>query len=539
MNSYGTVSIGTYTVSTASTKALVSTWGAAAVGVAVATTNVETNQTVTVGDADIFGFDNVYVTAGRYGFGYYDTTITGTADAHGYVRGIIAVPDATATTNLVNNTTMSLAAGGNLASAQNVYVGGYTGTVTPTANSAGHGYIIGFIPVTNSDDNPNWASTSAVTINGNITAGFYHNLNIVISCNYALSCLSQTAGLAVTSEFNSAFNAARYVTDHFDQTVAPVLLGGISGTPVAAFLIDQMYAAGGNVTINANTLAGTGLVTAYGSPTITVVNNSNAYLVLRGGAYIPDVAGGQVVFTGGNGVRGTVHTSELPGTVSAVTINNAFNDGGITGPALLVAGAITNLGGVVSISNTLGSYGQTANLSAQQLNVYVPNGAVAVSATDPSGMYIVGGFPSTEWDSYMTYPGEKTITANSATIAANYLANAFYQQATNAGMSADPNGDLVKYIYGRERNGIVSVPRPGLNNVSYIFLGACAPYTANCMNGSSEYYFAEDNFFQNMQYYALNKTGTFSQANSAAARTAMRSMAGRSRSRRRSSTSTR
>ena len=514
MDSYGTITIGTYTVSTASTKALVSTWGAAAVGVAEATTNVETNQTVTIGaNVDIFAFDNLYVTAGRYGFGYYDTIISGTADAHGYVRGIIAVPIAKATTNLVNNTVMSQGADGILRSAQNVYVGGYTGTITPTANSAGHGYILGFIPVTNRDDTPHWEATSVVTINGNITAGYYHNLNIVISCNNSILCLSQTSGLTVTGEFNDGFNAAQYVTDHFDPDVAPVLLGGISTAPVAAFLLDQMYAAGGNVTINANILAGTGLVTAYGSPTITVVNNSNAYLVLRGGAYIPDVAGGDVIFTGGNGVRGTVRTSELPGTVSAVTINNAFNDGGITGPALLVAGAITNLGGVVSISNTLGSYGQTANLSAQQLNVYVPNGAVAVSSTDPSGMYLVGGFPSTEWDSYMTYPGGKIITANSATIAAHYLANTFYQQATNAGESTDANGDLVKYIYGRERNGIVSVPRPGLDNVSYIFLGACAPHTTNCRNGSSDYYFAGDVFFQNMQYYALNKTGTFSQAN--------------------------
>ncbi len=514
MNSFGTVSIGTYTVSTASTKALVSTWGIAAVGVAEATTNVETNQTVTVGDADIFAFDNVYLTAGRYGFGYYDTIINGGADAHGYVRGIIAVPDATATTNLVNNTRMSLAAGGHVASAQNVYVGGYTGTITPNASSGGHGYILGFIPVTNRDNNPNSSATSVVTLNGNITAGFYHDLHIVINCSHALSCLNQTSGLSVAATYSAMFNAAQYVSDHFDATVAPVLLGGISANPVPAFLLGQMYAAGGNVIINSNSLDGTGLVTAYGSPTITVINNSNAYLVLAGGAYIPDVSGGQVTFTGGNGVAGTVRTSAQPGTVSAVTINNAFNDGGITGPALLVAGAITNLGGVVSISNTLGSYGQTANLSAQQLNVYVPNGAVAVSSTDPSGMYIVGGFPSTEWDSYMVYPGGKTITANSATIAAHYLANAFYQQRTNAGVSADPNGDLNKYIYGREQNGIISVDRTGLNDVSYIFLGACAPHTANCRNGSSEYYFAGDNFFQNMQYYALNKSAaSFDQAN--------------------------
>jgi filamentous hemagglutinin family protein len=515
MKSYGEVAIGTYTNSTAGTQALVSTWGAAAVGVADAMTNVTTNQNVSVGNASIFGFDNVYITAGRYGFGYYDTLLNGGSEAHGYVRGLIAVPDATATTNFKNLTTMSLASGGNLMSAQNVYVGGYTGTLTPSANSAGHGYELGFIPVTRSSDVTSQVGTATVVLDGSITAGYYHDLNIVINCEYALSCLTQTSGLPVNVTYASQFNAALYVNQHFDATVATVLLGGISATPVPAFLLGQMYAAGGNVTINASRdlLIGTGTITAYGSPTITVTNNSSAYLVLAGGAYIPDVTGGQILFTGANGSAGTLHTNARPGTVSAIVLNNAFNDGGTTGPALLVAGSITNLGGIVSISNTLGSYGQTANLSAQQLNVYVPNGAVAVSATDPSGMYIVGGFPSTEWDSYIIYPGGKTITTDSATIAANYLANVFYQQRTNAGTSSDPSGDLNKYLYGRENNPD-DPSRPGLNRVSEIFLGACAPYTGHCEDGSSEYYFAGSNFFQNITYYALNKTAaSFSSAN--------------------------
>jgi hypothetical protein len=290
-----------------------------------------------------------------------------------------------------------------------------------------------------------------------------------------------------------------------------VLLGGISAGLVPTFLLGQMYAAGGNVTINADRdqLSGTGHVTAYGSPTITVVNNSNAYLILAGGAYIPDVAGGRINFTGGNGVAGTVHTSAQPGTVPGVTISNAFDDGTFTGPALIVAGAITNLGGFVSISNKLGSYGQTANLSAQQLNVYVPNGAVAVSANDPSGMYIAGGFPSTEWLQYMVLPGGHVIDANSATIAANYLANAEYMYLHGAEPTED---QLNAYLYGAS-NQPVDPQRFGLDRTSMVFLGSCAPYNPNCTTPTGNYSFAEGNFFQRITYYPMTVTAaSFSSA---------------------------
>jgi filamentous hemagglutinin family protein len=521
MTSYGSVTIGTYTNSTASTKALVNTWGAAAVGVAEATTEVTTNQTVTVGAASIFGFDNVYVTAGRYGFGYYDTILNNSSDAHGYVRGVIAIPDATATTNLKNFTSMSLAAGGVLSSAQDVYVGGYTGTLTPGVSSAGHGYELGFIPVTRSNDNPDQQSSSNVALNGTITAGLFHDLNIVISCSDSVLCVNQTSGLPVTKLFDPQYDMHGYVGLHFDSTVAPVLQAGMAtGLVPTFFLLGQMYAAGGNVTINANQLSGTGTVRAYGAPTITVTNDSDAYLVIAGGAYIPDVPGGQIIFTGANGTRGTVNTQAQPGTVSAITLRNTYDPqqhidpnsdfAPPPAPALIVAKDITNLGGVVSISNTAGSYGQSANLSAQQLNVYVPNGAVAVSSTDPSGMYIVGGFPSTEWDTLMgmIYPGGKTITANSATIAANYLANAFYQQRVGSNLSSNPD-DLNRFLYGREDDSnVANRNNYGMSHVSEVFLGACVPHTGSCDSGSSEYFFAGSNFFQNITYYDLSKSAS-------------------------------
>ena len=63
-------------------------------------------------------------------------------------------------------------------------------------------------------------------------------------------------------------------------------------------VLGTLFAAGGDVTVNAGTLKGsTGTITAYGGPTITVTNNSPDYLVL-GSITIPDEPGGQVVYTG-------------------------------------------------------------------------------------------------------------------------------------------------------------------------------------------------------------------------------------------------
>ena len=46
-----------------------------------------------------------------------------------------------------------------------------------------------------------------------------------------------------------------------------------------------------------------------------------------------------------------------------------------------------------------------ANLIGQQVNITIPNGAVAVSANDPSGIYLDGGSPFSEWQNFMIWPG--------------------------------------------------------------------------------------------------------------------------------------
>ena len=50
---------------------------------------------------------------------------------------------------------------------------------------------------------------------------------------------------------------------------------------VGAMVLGPLFAAGGDVTVNAGTLLGSGTITAYGGPTVTVTNDSPDYLVLE------------------------------------------------------------------------------------------------------------------------------------------------------------------------------------------------------------------------------------------------------------------
>jgi hypothetical protein len=50
----------------------------------------------------------------------------------------------------------------------------------PSAKGIGHGYELFFIPITNGSSSTSTPSSSNVTINGNVTAGVFHTLNITI-----------------------------------------------------------------------------------------------------------------------------------------------------------------------------------------------------------------------------------------------------------------------------------------------------------------------------------------------------------------------
>jgi len=97
LDSFGYLNVGTYTQASSTGRALVNTWGLAAVGSAHSDVSFDSTQGVSVGaNATLEAFRNIYLTAGRDARNLHDTRLTATSQAQGYVRGLIAIPDASA-----------------------------------------------------------------------------------------------------------------------------------------------------------------------------------------------------------------------------------------------------------------------------------------------------------------------------------------------------------------------------------------------------------------------------------------------------------
>jgi hypothetical protein len=535
LTSSGTINVGTYTTAMVKTSALVTTYGVAAVGTAEADTDVITHQTITIGtNSTLVGLDNVNVTAGRDASGIATTAIFGDATAIGYVRGLIAIPDADASTDLQNHARLVINTGAALLSAQNVTLGAYNGTVTPNADGAGHGFQLFLIPVTQRDESPGSLATSTVVMNGRAVGGVFREQDIIIGCgtgglsicglNERPTVYVKAGGAPVTVTFNEFFNATQYVRDNYttytgtlpDTAVADTLVGGIAPGAVWAYRISQLYAAGGNVYVNGDTIQGNGSLTANGGPTISVKNNSAAYLILDGGAYIPDLSTGDILFTGAaQGRSGLTQNAVNANGTASIIINNAYtrDDIGGYGPALLIGDDVTNLGGLVSINNTQGSFGFSGNrIDALQFNVTVPNGAVAVASNGANGLYNAGAAPEAEWGNAITYPGAtpgQSSQSFSIVDTVNAIANTLY-----FGSYSNLNYNL----YHRIEDG----GNPG-QRVSTIFYGNCIGYGSTGYNcGANGYTYQGTTFnryaFGNgIDFVTIPQVPTYRESNSAQA----------------------
>jgi hypothetical protein len=533
LTAQGTIVVSTFTHADVGTTGLVSTWGLAAVGDVVTVTDITSNQTVTIGhNATLNAIGEVYVTPGLVPLGaqFGESDFTASSDAEGYVRGLIAVPLADATSTVTSNAALTIASGAVIQSAQNIGIGAYHGSPTIHANGTGHGYELGFIPVTDGDQHPNAVTTSSVQIDGNVTAGVYHDQEVRIDCgsaacgptsNPTLTLLSG-APLIVNNTIlhpgdsitltGAAFDAYTFVQQKFDAEVSNLMAQGVTaqGALAPAFMLGQLFAVGGTVTINADAISGTGTVTSYGSPQINVVNNSNAYLVLSS-AFIPDVPGAKVIFTGvaknTDAAVAGIHINEVADTAGSL-INVALNYTGdpipnsTTGPALFNTGDLSNLGGGIALFNASGWFGQLGQVIARSVSETAPNGGLVVSLLNPGSMFSPGPFPYTDWQSYMNFPGPAGASAvynnvsdmNAAAPwavawAANLFAAQMPQRLTDAQKAAlnNPTLALNLQLYGDAGNIVPycfafgCFPVGNLQNIgtyqtftSYGFFGSCA-----------------------------------------------------------------
>ena len=558
LTTYGVLDIATYTTAFVNANAYVSTYGVAGVGEAYAYIDLTGNQTITVAASAsptmptiINASSNVNITAGDYIDGGYATIFSADTNAESYVRGLIAVPGADAHTSIPSNATVDLAltpVGGSqtsIGSGENVTINADPGTPTLASDGTGHGYELGFIPVTNGSNYTSAPPTSVVTVGAAVVAGEYHDQEVTINANLTVS---ETSGAPLAYASTPTFDILTFLNDDF---TGPGSFGNlVSTSAVPTVSLGALYASGGLVRIQATTLQGNGSLTAYGAPTINVTDNFPIYLILAGGALIPNTPGGSVVFTGSAGKSTAqnagiaVDENNATGTPS-ITITLTYGaSGGVgnssAGPGLFNTAALTNVGGLIHIVNDYGSFGSAGtivnpdgqkvpvntNVTADSSIVYEPNGAYVFQADDASGNYIAGGSAYSEWASAIVYPGGTPSTAvNSppdANAAIQYVATAIYERGTyNGDNFTDAGGNSYNLSPGAvSTDGGASNINQALyghagntqpNNKALVLVGACiqALGSASCQ-GSGGYLISDtngqfgDNQFPNYSVQTLN-----------------------------------
>ena len=392
----GDISLGTYTDASTNVAAEVSTFGLAAVGVALATIRLRTDQLVSVGPGStIDALGNVDVKAGVAEGGQWRTILAGTASAQGYVRGLIAVPVATADADMTSNATVTSAA--TIRSGLNTAVAADPGAVIPNADGTARGFQLGFIPVTVRKSTATPRTTSVVTLTGTVTAGAYSKIDLTIA-----DC--QDSGVfcsKVTDNGSTAPWSFEFIPSFLLSTFAKTLTGPVSSTTNSTDGISKdrrgrdrhppVLRLGRHRDAHRRTAergrAGHREREAHVLAASTTAAN---YVVLLGGT-VPDLPGGQVLFTGAakSGVR---VVENFKGAVGSVTVENAYVCGGVSpcvgdsafGPAIISVGRIENLGGSVTLKNTAGSVLELgAGIQAGQKTIFAPMGFVRIAKDGP------------------------------------------------------------------------------------------------------------------------------------------------------------
>ncbi|MGH8397579.1 MAG: beta strand repeat-containing protein [Gammaproteobacteria bacterium] len=508
----GEIGLGTDTQVRASTNSEGHTWDLGGASVSYATTDVTSNQNIDVGSDDtLMGFGDVNITAGEANG--YDTSISGLANAQSYITGLIVIPYASANTTLLSQANVNVASGANILSAGDITLGAYEGQPQGSADGTGHGYELGFIPATSHNSNVTTQNCGSqgcgtLTIDGTVIAGIYHELNININAAGQLQAPTTPEAPFLTAN-NPNFDAQAYVETlpgYADSSVLQLLASDVA-TNAPAFAFSTLYAAGGNVTLNADNITGSGgSVTAYGAPTITVNNYSPDYLVF-GSLDVPSTPSGQVLFTGladqsqatANGV--SIATPGA-GQLASITINDIWtgrSGNGSEGPAIFLScsnlfgpcaqsdlenNGTNNLLGSVSITDENGSYGQFNNgIAAQSIVIDVPNGLVGI--TNPNGLVVTGESPLSAWQDEM-------LNMSDPNVAVAYVANWLFQgsrgsdqQLTAATVNQGCNAGMVL--------GCSTVVGDGNGNygtsggVSWDFYGSCIPAGPwDCSGGTAD-----------------------------------------------------
>jgi filamentous hemagglutinin family protein len=476
LDSIGDMDIGTYSLINVSNDSYAHGYGLAGGAGGNAVSDVTSNQRIAIGNNDDFTvWGNLSIATGRGDQATYQNSLTANASNRVYFDGAFNGTDPYGEAVIVNNGSITVGTGSQLDSVRDILLGTLHGVTTASAVGEGHYTVLG-IPLTNDDTDLSNTGVQSVVFNGTAVAGTRHSatLNIDAAGNITASNVDYNTLASYVPVGQLEDQIARLTTlksqPGTDPTTQTDIQGSIDAltalsntlqgrgltptTSVSAVEVTDTLAAGGNIEVNADVFSGTGSMTAYGGPEISLTNASSKFLVTDQ-LFIPNELGGNIQFTGtGKGstsyLAGNVHQINANAAASIVIDNtyDAAHNGGIP-PAIFLTDSIENRGGSLYIFNASGDLGQFGAVSVNQQTILLPNGAYIVDTPD-AGQYL-GGNPDTEytgsngsiyqllWNQGFSSSMTGTalpVTANEAvTYVANYLAPGYGCAATGSAAS--------------------------------------------------------------------------------------------------------
>ena len=173
---------------------------------------------------------------------------------------------------------------------------------------------------------------------------------------------------------------------------------------VGAVVLPDIVVSGGNINVEADSVSGSGSLTAKGAESVDITNNSDLYLK-TGDIIIKDKGGeiryndGQVSQTSdlGTGFTGKVKSSSASGTEPEITLSSTgTSTNGVTTPDIGIFGTIQNANGDVTVKNANGNIfvDSAANVSARNITMSADKGSVTQIS---DGWLLVGSDPITRY----------------------------------------------------------------------------------------------------------------------------------------------
>lgn len=255
------------------------------------------------------------------------------------------------------------------------------------------------IKITRPEDQ-DWFDTSDVTVGAveikNGLQSRYDELNTLLGQYDSQSPEYKLLASEKERLFNEMKDAGFVITD--SNGVGHI----VDSISLPAISLPDIIVSGGNINIDADTVTGTGSLSAQGANNLTITSNSNMYLMVndlaikdKGGSInVNNVSVTENKIDGfGGSVSSSAVNAEIP-TITVKTTRTATNN--ITAPHIGIFGTVQNSTGDIYIENANNNIivDKQAQISARNITLKADKGAVSQNS---DGLLLVGQDPITKY----------------------------------------------------------------------------------------------------------------------------------------------